>query len=125
MWYADPEYPLPVEVDNSELVEHGIHYIWNEFAYPRWLFFKTKIKAIEKIEEIEKTLIYYRPVWAYVGVDRLPKRIPVVWHNGVLCDTISTKPIVGHKLFNTETEALDFAIKTPPLTRYFWNERRN
>ncbi len=113
MWYVDPHMPLPIDI-GSPYLEDANFFIFGDFGYPKAYCFDTKIKAIEKIIEIEKVLVHNRSIWCPLDYHKLPIKIKVFWnttHN--LVDCYSGKYIEKDLIFNTELGAIDYAIKHP------------
>ena len=115
MWYVDPHMPLPIDIGNPILGEAAF-YINGDFSYPREYCYDTKIKAIEKIIEIEEKLAHVRYVWCPF-YHKLPVTILVYWirqdKKQILMRNDSGTAVLAKNIFNTELEALDYAINHP------------
>ena len=113
MFYVDQNLPLPIDI-GSPYLENDSHYIYGEFGYPKAYCFDTKNKAIEKIIEIERKLSHCRKIWSPFYYHKLPIEINVFWNQDcVLINANTNKPITSKNIFNTELEALDYAINYP------------
>lgn len=76
--------------------------------------FDTRIKAIDKIIEIEKILKHVRSIWCLIYYHKIPKKIKVFWDKyGNLINHNTRKPITNKDVFNTELEAVQYAINHP------------
>ena len=116
MFYVDPRYPLPIDI-GSPILSKGYFYVSGDFGFPGEYCFDTRIKAIEKIMEIEHSICFVRPVWSYCHYHKLPKKILVYWtyqdKKQILMQHDSGTAITSKHIFNTELEAINFAINNP------------
>ncbi len=116
MWYVDLNLPLPIDI-GSPILGDANFYINGDFSYPREYCYDTKIKAIEKIIEIENKLAHVRYVWYNYHYHKLPKRIFVHWihynKKQILMRNNSGTAVTNKNIFNTELEAIDYAINHP------------
>ena len=113
MWYVDPHMPLPVDIGSPHL-EDADFYIFEDFKYPKAYCFDTRIKAIEKIIEIEKILLFARSIWCPLYYHSLPIEIGVFWDESFnLVNNNTRKRVTNKTIFNTELEAIDYAINHP------------
>ena len=113
MFYVDTNKPLPIDI-GSPYLENDSFYIFGEFGYPKTYCYDTRIKAIKKIIEIESRLYHYRKVWSPLYYHKLPIEIGVFWkQDGILINVTTKEPITSKVIFNTELEALDYAINHP------------
>ena len=116
MRYVDQCKPLPIDI-GSPYLEDANFYIFGNFGYSKAYCFDTRIKAIEKIIEIEETLAQVRSVWYNCHYHKLPKRILVYWTHydkkQILMRNDSGTVVTSKNIFNTELEAIDYAINHP------------
>ena len=116
MWYVDPHMPLPIDI-GSPFLEDVNFFIFADFKYPKAYCFDTRIKAIEKIIEIEKVLAHVRVVWCPLDYHKLPITILVYWviqdKKQILMRNDSGTAVLVKNIFNTELEAIDYAINHP------------
>ena len=117
MWYVDPNMPLPIDIGNA-IISEANFYINEDFGYPREYCYYTRIKAIEKIIEIEEKLspIQYcvRSIWCPSNYHLLPIEIRVYWDkNHNLINSKTRKHVTSEIIFNTELEAVQYVIDHP------------
>ncbi len=112
MYYVDPNFPLPIDI-GIPAIDNEAFYICMTYSYPKAYCFDTRIKAIDKIIAIERKLSHYRKIWSPLYYHELPMEISVIWNEHTLINAQTGKPITSKIIFNTELEALDYAINHP------------